>query len=70
MTQHSRPDLHVLPIDGSTHEETRECWCHPSVDRRIDPTLVVHHAADGRELVEEFLEHAVISYLGFEKGLD
>lgn len=49
--------VHVLPIDDlREHEETRACWCHPTleeVDGDPDAVVVVHNSADGRELVEE-----------------
>lgn len=49
-------DLHVTPVsDLREHEETRACWCAPRLVQD-DPTaavIVVHHSADGRELVEE-----------------
>jgi hypothetical protein len=47
-------DLHVLPIDDlRDHEESRDCWCAPTVSQEPDADpVVVHHAADGRELVE------------------
>jgi hypothetical protein len=33
---------------------TRQCWCKPSVERVARNTILVgHHAADGRELVEQ-----------------
>lgn len=50
------PDIHILPEgDLQPHMETRTCWCGPDVKSVEDtPTmLVVHHAADGRELIEE-----------------
>lgn len=54
------PDTHVLPInDLRQHEESRACWCRPRIEIVESflpgPTsvLVVHHSADGRELVEE-----------------
>lgn len=50
-------DLHVLPVDDlPEHEKTRECWCVPRVDYDPDTMMavvIVHHALDGRELVEE-----------------
>lgn len=49
-------DVHVLPIDDlRAHEETLACWCAPTL-KQVDGStsyVVVHHAADGRELVEE-----------------
>lgn len=59
-------DVHILPIDDlRAHEETRDCWCRPTLQRhvrhavdrgvaiRIETIVVVHNSADGRELVEE-----------------
>lgn len=49
-------DIHVLPIaDLREHEESIACWCVPMLQQVEDSTsyVVVHHAADGRELVEE-----------------
>lgn len=51
-----RGDIHVLPEkDLHPHHETRDCWCVPDL-KVIETTrtvLVLHHAADGRELIEE-----------------
>lgn len=49
-------DVHVLPInDLREHVESLACWCAPKLQRVDGSTayLVVHHALDGRELVEE-----------------
>ena len=42
------------PIDGrSSHVEPGpNCWCKPKIELHGKATLVIHHAADGRELVE------------------
>lgn len=52
-----RPPVHVLPIDDlRAHKESTTCWCVPWVyaDATRDAALViVHHSADGRELVEQ-----------------
>lgn len=52
----ARRDVHVVPInDLRDHEESLACWCVPTL-QEVDRSLhyvVVHHAADGRELVEE-----------------
>ena len=46
-------DVHVIPIaDLRDHDETRACWCVPAVIVELYGDVVVHHAADGRELVE------------------
>jgi hypothetical protein len=47
-------DVHVLPVDDlREHEPTRACWCAPTVTQEEDAdAVVVHHSADGRELVE------------------
>lgn len=52
----ARSDVHVLPIqDLREHAETRDCWCQPRTTREGigDAVVVVHHALDGRELVEQ-----------------
>lgn len=56
-------DIHVYPVnDLREHEQTRECWCQPTPIRGLatdrlphgrDDIVVVHHSADGRELVEQ-----------------
>jgi hypothetical protein len=50
-----RPDIHILP-DGDLypHQETRDCWCVPDLQvvEESRTVLVLHHAADGRELIE------------------
>ncbi len=59
ITGSKRADIHVLPVgDLREHIEAAQCWCTPdiSMETAADGTrtlLVVHHAADGRELVEE-----------------
>jgi hypothetical protein len=46
-------DIHVLPVgDLREHQEQRYCWCRPRVDRTERCCVVVHNAADGRELIE------------------
>lgn len=53
--------LHVTPIgDLRRHSQAAKgarCWCKPDVRRHVVNGLVgyviVHHSADGRELVEE-----------------
>lgn len=49
-------DVHVTPIgDLREHELSIGCWCGPQLNKVDGSTafLVVHHAEDGRELVEE-----------------
>jgi len=50
-------DIHVMPLnDLREHEETRDCWCHPDCLREPyeeADIVVVHQAADGRELIEQ-----------------
>jgi hypothetical protein len=51
-----RGDVHVVPIaDLREHVKTLACWCAPRLERvdRSTCYVVVHHALDGRELVEE-----------------
>lgn len=47
-------DIHVIPEnDLREHEESRQCWCRPTLDQlESDPVVVIHNSADGRELVE------------------
>lgn len=49
-------DIHILPEgDLQLHQETRTCWCVPVI-QVVEPSqvvLVLHHAADGRQLIEE-----------------
>lgn len=59
VTGSKRSDIHVLPEnDLREHFESADCWCAPTVsmETAADGTrtlLVVHNAADGRELVEQ-----------------
>ena len=48
-------DVHVMPEnDLREHEQTRTCWCQPQLTQEPGADVVViHHSADGRELVEE-----------------
>lgn len=51
-------DVHVYPVnDLQPHDVTsRDCWCRPAIlamASRPGRAVVVHHAADGRELVEQ-----------------
>ena len=49
----SRKDVHVLPVrDIREHLEHRQCWCVPAILREGEGIIVVHAAADGRDLVE------------------
>ena len=50
--------IHVLPVDDlKEHEESASCWCNPRVINAdgldFEQNVIVHHSADGRELVEE-----------------
>ena len=53
--------IHVLPInDTREHEEGTICWCEPCVEFRHPETgvaytepLVIHNAADCRDVVED-----------------
>ena len=53
--------IHILPIgDTREHEENTTCWCRPEVEWEDPDTgevyregLVIHHANDCREAVEE-----------------
>lgn len=48
-----RLDVHVLPVnDLRAHVERRDCWCQPVIEPQRHGTLVIHHAADGRDLIE------------------
>jgi hypothetical protein len=45
-------DTHVVPLgDLREHEAARSCWCKPTEDSE-EPTVLVHHALDGREAYE------------------
>ncbi len=48
-------DIHIVPMrDVRKHRECGfECWCHPQAIMRNNVLIVIHHAADGRELVEQ-----------------
>jgi hypothetical protein len=49
-----KTDLHVEPVDDlREHDQTRTCWCHPDLQQEGTRVIVIHHSADGRELVEE-----------------
>lgn len=55
-TESERPDIHILPEgDLRPHQETRGCWCVPDLQvvEQTRTVLVLHHAADGRELIED-----------------
>jgi len=43
-----------MPVaDLVAHEQTRACWCRPDVEVIDGEAIVVHHAADERELAED-----------------
>ena len=46
--------IHIVPIrDMQPHALVAGCWCQPRVEAQQNGThLVVHHAMDGRELIE------------------
>lgn len=53
------PDIHVTPVnDLRDHDDARDCWCAPRLETETSfwtgqpTTIVVHNAADGRDLVE------------------
>jgi hypothetical protein len=49
-------DIHIIPI-GDLHRHLERpdgvCWCAPGVTFEGETRLIVHHAEDGRELVEQ-----------------
>jgi hypothetical protein len=48
-------DVHVTPInDVREHADSGDCWCQPRITRvdGVRARVIVHNAADGRELVE------------------
>lgn len=46
--------IHILPInDEREHEEETTCWCNPKLITDEPEVIVVHNAADCRELIEE-----------------
>ena len=52
--------IHVLPVnDLREHVEAPDCWCQPRLEIEESfltgrqTTIVVHYAADGRDLVEQ-----------------
>jgi hypothetical protein len=46
--------IHIIPInDEREHDELTSCWCEPKLITDEPEMIVVHRAADGRELVEE-----------------
>lgn len=50
------PTVHVVPINDLHEHVEREdgvCWCAPGVIFEDDTRIIVHHAEDGRELVEQ-----------------
>jgi len=57
-------DIHVTPVgDLRAHDDTRTCWCGPRIETVDELTgtpfaggaaVVVHHSADGRELIEQY----------------
>lgn len=50
----STRELHIVPVkDLQEHRLSRICWCEPAVKPENLAVLVVHNAADGRELVEK-----------------
>jgi hypothetical protein len=43
---------HVYPLnDLREHVTEGECWCSPTLDDE-EPSLLIHHAMDGREAFE------------------
>lgn len=57
VTEREKADVHVMPVDDlREHDGTRDCWCQPALeqDEEHDAMIVIHHAADGRELVEQY----------------
>jgi hypothetical protein len=42
--------VHVIPINDSAphRDDGTPCWCQP----REETGVVIHHSADGRELIE------------------
>ena len=47
--------LHIYPVgDEKEHDiESTTCWCEPKIEWDHPEPLVIHNAADCREIVEE-----------------
>ena len=48
--------IHVLPVNDlrpHVEEGATQCWCKPDTAEYETCYLVVHHSADGRELIEQ-----------------
>lgn len=47
--------IHILPVDDEIeHSTSLGCWCQPTVEEVfVETLLVVHHSADGRELLDD-----------------
>lgn len=46
--------VHIRPVkDLKPHPQSAECWCRPRQERHEGAVLVIHNAADGRDLVEK-----------------
>ncbi len=56
--QPSPPDhnFHVIPRnDLKPHvERGTACWCNPTATKQGRRLVIIHHAMDGRELVENY----------------
>ena len=46
--------INIIPInDEHAHEESTTCWCNPQLITGYPELVVVHNAADCRELIEQ-----------------
>lgn len=50
----SKP-IHVYPINDEREHETTGtmCWCEPTLDIESGGMIILHNAADCRELIEQ-----------------
>lgn len=53
--------FHILPLnDTKEHTESSQCPCNPEILQENHTRLIVHNAFDGREVVEQLLNHNII----------
>jgi hypothetical protein len=48
--------IHVYPLNDEREHDTGDtttCWCDPTLDTDNPEMIVIHNAADCRELIEQ-----------------
>ena len=65
----AKNDRHVVPVDDLIeHDLSVNCWCNPKIEVIGADLLVIHNAADMREVLEDLDNGRIEDLLNEEIG--